>query len=203
MQIMVKDAYAFGDDGGEDDYEDAGPSKSEIKRQMLALQDLGKKLTTLSPEALARLPLSDSVRAAVKEYQKIRTFKAQQRHIQHIGKLLRQDDSERILKALEDASGKSAAVVAIHHQCEKLRSDLLTSDSHLTELAEKHPELNLQKLRQAVRQARKEAAKEDPATRNPKSYREIYQMLHDALMTSYRDAQDAAAAAEENQKEEE
>ena len=40
MQIMTKDPYAFGDDGG--DIEDSGPSKSEIKRQMLALQDLGR-----------------------------------------------------------------------------------------------------------------------------------------------------------------
>ena len=39
MQIMVRDAYAFGDDG-EEEYD--GPSKSEVKRQLLALQDLGK-----------------------------------------------------------------------------------------------------------------------------------------------------------------
>ena len=40
MQIMVRDAYAFGDDG-EEEYD--GPSKSEVKRQLLALQDLGRK----------------------------------------------------------------------------------------------------------------------------------------------------------------
>ena len=48
MQIMVRDAYAFGDDG-EEEYD--GPSKSEVKRQLLALQDLGKQLTAMPQEA--------------------------------------------------------------------------------------------------------------------------------------------------------
>ena len=49
MQIMVRDAYAFGDDG-EEEYD--GPSKSEVKRQLLALQDLGKQLTAMPQETL-------------------------------------------------------------------------------------------------------------------------------------------------------
>ena len=87
MQIMVRDAYAFGDDG-EEEYD--GPSKSEVKRQLLALQDLGKQLTALPQETLSNLSLPDDVLREVQEFQRIKTFKAKQRQIQHIGKLLRQ-----------------------------------------------------------------------------------------------------------------
>ena len=36
---------------------DEGPSKSEIKREMLALQKLGERLTSLFPSYLARMTL--------------------------------------------------------------------------------------------------------------------------------------------------
>ena len=181
MQVMNRDPYAFGDDGFEDD-EDAGPSKSEIKRQMLALQDLGRELTKLADDKLEQIPLDESVRAAVREYRRIKTFKAQQRHIQHLGKLLRQADAEAVKQALADAGGASAAMVALQHRCERLRDSLLESDAGLTEFVGQHPGVDLQKLRQCIRAARKEAQKEDPAKRNPRPSREIYQILRAAIL---------------------
>ena len=71
MQIMVRDAYAFGDDG-EEEYD--GPSKSEVKRQLLALQDLGKQLTAMPQETLSKLSLPDDVLREVQEFQRIKTF---------------------------------------------------------------------------------------------------------------------------------
>ncbi|MEW8207037.1 MAG: DUF615 domain-containing protein, partial [Candidatus Thiodiazotropha taylori] len=38
-----------------------GPSKSEIKREMLALQKLGERLTGLSANQLGRMPLSETM----------------------------------------------------------------------------------------------------------------------------------------------
>ncbi|MCI5851435.1 MAG: DUF615 domain-containing protein [Sutterellaceae bacterium] len=197
MQIMVRDAYAFGDDGGED--EDLGPSKSEVKRRMLALQALGKELTGLSEEVLGKLPLSEEVLEAVRNYQKIRTFKARQREVQHIGKLLRQADADAIRKAIADAEGTSSDMVAIQHQCERLRDELLASDAPLTDLMNRFPGIDLQKIRQSVRSARREAAKEDPAKRNPKFSREIYRMLHEALVEDYRSRQAAGKEMEEEE----
>lgn len=190
MQVMNRDPYAFGDDGFEDD-EDAGPSKSEIKRQMLALQDLGRELTKLSDEKLDQIPLDDGIRAAVREYRRIKTFKAQLRHIQHLGKLLRQVDADAVRKALDDAGGASAAMVALQHRCERLRDGLIASNEGLTEFIEEHPGVDLQKLRQCIRAARKEAQKEDPAKRNPKASREIYRILREAILEKQ------AASAEE------
>ena len=44
----------------------------------------------------------------------------------------------------------------------------------MTEYAVKHPTIELQRLRQLIRQARKEAEKELP----PKAFREIYRLLY-------------------------
>ena len=192
MQVMNRDPYAFGDDGFEED-EDAGPSKSEIKRQMLALQDLGRELTKLSDEKLDQIPLDDGIRAAVREYRRIKTFKAQLRHIQHLGKLLRQVDADEVRKALDDAGG---AMVALQHRCERLRDSLIASNEGLTEFIEEHPEADLQKLRQCIRAARKEAQKEDPAKRNPKASREIYRILREAILAK-QSAESGQNAAEE------
>ena len=153
MQIMVRDAYAFGDDG-EEEYD--GPSKSEVKRQLLALQDLGKQLTAMPQETLSKLSLPDDVLREVQEFQRIKTFKAKQRQIQHIGKLLR-----------------------------KLRDELIASDEPLTAFVSSHPDVDLQSLRQTIRMARREAAKEDPAKRNPKFQRELFRVLREALLPEF------------------
>ena len=68
---------------------------------------------------------------------------------------------------------------------------LLASDAPLTDLMNRFPGIDLQKIRQSVRSARREAAKEDPAKRNPKFSREIYRMLHEALVEDYRNRQGA------------
>jgi hypothetical protein len=39
-------------------------SKSQVKRELHALVDLGERLTTLKPDLLAKLPLTDALRRA-------------------------------------------------------------------------------------------------------------------------------------------
>lgn len=54
----------------------------------LFLQDLfGKQLTAIRRKPLSKF-LPDDVLREVQEFQRIKTFKAKQRQIQHIGKLL-------------------------------------------------------------------------------------------------------------------
>ena len=47
--------------------EDEGKSKTQIKREMDALQDLGKRLIALKPDQLAKLELTDKLRLALAE----------------------------------------------------------------------------------------------------------------------------------------
>ena len=49
-----------------DSYDDFSleKSKSQVKRELHALQDLGERLTTLKPDLLAKMPLTDALRRA-------------------------------------------------------------------------------------------------------------------------------------------
>jgi ribosome-associated protein len=156
--------------------EDLGPSKSEIKRQMLARQDLAEILADLSLDALKTIPLEDSLRDAIRETHRIRSFGAIKRHKQYLGKLMRNLDEEQldaIQQRLDAISGVSKAETAKMHHLERMRDELLSDDAVLTKLIADYPDLDVQNLRTLIRNARKEKELNKP----PKAYREIFQLL--------------------------
>jgi ribosome-associated protein len=82
----------------------AGPSKSQRKRDAHALQALGARLVAPPPTSLERLDLSEALREAVYAAQGVRQHGARKRQVQYIGKLLRQLDAaplRTVLEALE------------------------------------------------------------------------------------------------------
>ena len=110
-----------------DDYEDEdaprGPSKSELKRIQIELQNLGKEMTRLGDEQLAKIPLPEDVLAEILEFRRMRSFGAQRRQLQLIGKKMRDMDPAKVREAIARATGESKQAVALHHRCEKLRDD--------------------------------------------------------------------------------
>lgn len=60
----------------------SGPSKSQLKRDMHALQNIGKRMTELSNEQLDTLTISDTLRSAIEESRRIRQNEAKRRHLQ-------------------------------------------------------------------------------------------------------------------------
>ncbi|HIU73340.1 MAG TPA: DUF615 domain-containing protein [Candidatus Aphodousia faecipullorum] len=164
------------EDSDEDDFEDEydRPSKSQIKRELQALQDLGKEMTKLGAETLNRIPLPEDVREAIDEYAKMKSFGAQRRQLQLIGKRMNGLDPERVRQAIDLATGESRAAVAAHHKAERLRDKLLAEDAFLTEFIQTYPSLDVQSLRQTIRSARREAATGKP----PKSARELYRIIY-------------------------
>ena len=76
-------------------------SKSQRKRDMLAMQELGERLTRLSDTQLSKLPLSDSILDAINTMRSLKANEAKRRHLQYIGKLMRDEDCEAILLALK------------------------------------------------------------------------------------------------------
>jgi len=161
----------------EDDLEeDFGPSKSEIKRQMLARQDLAKTLSELSSDAIKSLPVDDRLKEKLLETEKIKTFGAIKRHTLFLGKLMRAYDDEEIAaiqERLDAIQGVNKAEIAKFHFLERLRDELVQSDDRLTQFIRDHPEINVQTLRTLIRNARKEKEQNKP----PKSFREIFQLL--------------------------
>ncbi|MFU8797500.1 MAG: ribosome biogenesis factor YjgA [Gammaproteobacteria bacterium] len=76
-------------------------SKSQIKRDMLALQTLGERLVALNSTQLAKIPLDDTIIAAIHEAHRMRSHGAVRRQLQYIGRLMRSVDPKPIQAALD------------------------------------------------------------------------------------------------------
>jgi ribosome-associated protein len=148
-------------------------SKTRLKREMLALQDIGEALVALPEGRLAELGLPERLREAVLEARRISKFGALRRQLQYIGRLMREADSVSIAARLEAWSGQSRQATAYLHVLERWRERLLEDDRALEDLLATHPDTDVQRVRTLVRNARREQA----LGRAPASYRELFQVL--------------------------
>ena len=159
----------------DDSEEYDGPSKSQRKRDMHKLQDMGAELVALSPARLAKVPLTERLHDAILEYARVGKHEAKRRQLQYIGKLMREVDPEPIREALDAFAGVSRAEIARQHKLERLRECLLEDEGTLGEIASAYPAADLQHLRNL----RRNAIKEREATKPPRAYREIFRILRD------------------------
>ena len=163
-----------GGDEHTDENEYAGPSKSSRKREMEALQDLGRQLVELSTERLRKVPLPENLYEAIRAAQGFK-MEALRRQLQYIGKLMRNVDPAPIQAQLDVFNGNSAAEVARQHRLERLRADYLEDEKVLTTIADTWPGADLQHLRNLRRNALKEREQGKP----PKAFRELFRVLRD------------------------
>ena len=135
------------------------PNKSQQKREMLALQELGKILVELPSAHLAKIPLEPKLADAIAEARLIKSHEGKRRQLQYIGKLMRHIDAQPIQEALSKIIGTDQQAKALFHQIERLRDKLIEEgDSELTLLLQKYPQIEIQYLRQLVRRAKEERA---------------------------------------------
>ncbi|AYH42813.1 ribosome biogenesis factor YjgA [Azoarcus sp. DN11] len=151
------------------------PSKSQRKRDMHALQDLGEQLVALSLDQLKKVPMPDSLADAVREAKRITSHEGRRRQMQYVGKLMRNVDPAPIQAQLDVFNGISKAEVARQHRLERLRVDLLEDEKALHAIAELWPEADFQQLRTLRRNALKEREQNKP----PRAFREIFRVLRD------------------------
>lgn len=152
------------------------PSKSQLKREMTALQKMGQELIDQPRDRVKRVPMPEDVRDAILECQKIKDHEGRRRQLQFVGKKMRTlDEAEVALiqKTIDSWKGASKSETAVMHALERRRDKLLANDEAVTELMAEHPQLDAQQLRTMIRNARKEQAESKP----PKAYREIFQLL--------------------------
>ena len=155
----------------------AGPSKSQIKREVEALQDLGEILVKLPDAQFKRIDLPENLRIAVAACRKITQNGALRRQKQYIGKLMRGIDPAPIQVQLDVFNGVSAAENAKLHQAERWRDKLIADNEAMTQFLNDHPETDATHLRQLIRNARDEAARNKP----PKAFREIFRVIREVL----------------------
>jgi ribosome-associated protein len=152
------------------------PSKSQLKRDMTALQKLGAELVSQPKDRVMRVPMPEDVRDAILDCQRIKDHEGRRRQLQFVGKKMRtldEDELAAIQKVLDSWKGQSKSETASMHALERRREKLLADDGALTELKARHPEVDMQQLRTLIRNARREQAENKP----PKAYREIFQIL--------------------------
>ncbi|MBU1236853.1 MAG: DUF615 domain-containing protein [Gammaproteobacteria bacterium] len=151
------------------------PSKSQLKREMDALQALGERLVGLSAERLAKIDMPDDLREAVKDAQRFTKHEARRRQLQYVGRLMRNVDPVPIQAAIDEIDGISAAANARMHALERLRERLLEDEGVLDEIARRTATADFQRLRQLRRNAIKERAEKKP----PRAYRELFRVLRE------------------------
>jgi ribosome-associated protein len=82
------------------------PSRSQRKREALALQRLGVALTRLTSTQLRSIVLPEELLDAVLEARRLRSRAALARQQQYIGRLMRQIDASPIEQALHALNAK-------------------------------------------------------------------------------------------------
>lgn len=173
----------------EDIYNDAdeysGPSKSQLKREMTALQDLGAELVALSKERLAKIDMPERLRDALLDAQRFTKHEARRRQMQYIGKIMRDIDAAPLQAAMDEIKGNSEAANIRQHRLENLRTRLMEDETRFSELAREYPAADVQHLRQLRRNALKEAQQGKP----PRAYRDLFRELRD--LEGKVDAEDA------------
>jgi ribosome-associated protein len=154
-------------------------SKSQRKREVHAIRDLGAELLDANATLLAKMDLSPAVLEAISVYKQLpNSHAARKRQLQYLGKLLRQQDTSAIVQVLDDSRRNVTGQIRKFHELEVLRDNLLNgTDTSLSSLVNQYPEMDVQHLRQLIRQARKEADAHKP----PAASRKLFQYLREAM----------------------
>lgn len=164
----------------------SGPSKSQLKREMTALQDLGAELVALSRERLAKIEMPERLRDALLDAQRFTKHEAKRRQMQYIGKIMRDIDAAPLRAAMDEIKGISQAANIRQHRLEQLRTRLMEDEAAFSEVAGDFPGADIQHLRQLRRNALKEAQQGKP----PRAYRELFRELRE--LEGKADTEDAA-----------
>ena len=160
------------------DATDAGPSRTQQRREALAILALAGQLVEMQPARLARLDLPQDLRDEIANYRRMHSHIARKRQLAFLAKKMRRHEDgefDSVRAELGDNRDRQRQDNATMHRLEALRDQLVAGDeSALSEFINEHPQVDRQHLRSLLRKARSE--KENP-TSPPRAYREIFQLL--------------------------
>ena len=159
-----------------DDAFDGEKSKTQIKRELHELVELGERLTTLKADTLARLPLTDELRKALAEACKHTAHGARKRHMSFVGKLMRVQDLDAIHALLEQMDSSTRQYNERFHGLERWRDRLIDgNDEDLERFVNEYPDTDRQQLRSLIRHAQHEKARNKP----PAAARKVFKYIRD------------------------
>ena len=151
-------------------------SKSQLKRESTALQDMGEELVKLTPNQLAKIPMDENLRGEIIKAQGMKKFGSLKRQYQYIGRLMRTTETEAIAQALDQMKTHNVEDAQRFHRLEKLRDLLITNgDDAINQIVDLYPTADRQHLRQLIRQIQKETEQKKP----PSASRKLFRYLRD------------------------
>jgi len=157
--------------------EDYGPSRTQQRREALAVLALATQLLELPASRLARLELPDDVRHEIDVTRRITAHIARKRQLAFLAKVMRRHGDEAFASVraeLGENRERQRQENAAMHRLEATRDRLIGEDeTALHELIAQHPQIDRQHLRSLIRQARTERDADKP----PRAYREIFRLL--------------------------
>ena len=160
-----------------DEFEDE-KSKSQIKRELLELKELGKILLELPCKDLEKLNLSERLYDALIKAQSM-THGARKREIGFIGGIMVHEDYDEIKQKIDKIRQQHNGEVKQFHQLEQWRDQLIAGDNDvMTTLRNQYQQIDSQHVRQLDRNANKEASQEKPA----KSARLLFKYLQECQL---------------------
>lgn len=163
-----------------EDFEDSQPSKTKLKAEADAAQEIGRKLVELPKDKLNKLALEESLRDAIAEAKRLTANGAIRRQLQYIGRLMRDTDLAPIVDQLQRWEGKHQEENARFHHMERWRTRMLEDVKVVEEFIQLFPQVEVQRMRTLIRNAQKEQLADKP----PKSSRELFKMIREVMEKS-------------------
>lgn len=149
-------------------------SKSQVKREMLALQSLGERLVDLTPDQIDGLHLPQELHEALLFAKTLKKRESWRRQMQYIGALMREVDPEPLQKVLDDMDRGRGPDIQRFHDLERLRNGLVDGDATiLEEVLNRFAEADPKQLNQLASKARRERETNAP----PKASRTLFRYL--------------------------
>jgi ribosome-associated protein len=153
------------------------PSKTQRKRDMHALQDLGTALTALSVDRIRALNLPEGLERAIIEAKSLKSHGAIRRQLQYVGKLMREVDPAPIRAYLDRLAGASREAAASQHLAERWRDRILEDVAAADAFCVAFPSADRQQLRNLALGAQHERSEQKP----PRKFRELFRTIARAI----------------------
>jgi ribosome-associated protein len=152
------------------------PSKTRLKHEMEALQELGETLVSLDAARLRSLDLPERLVDAVVLARGITKHEARRRQMQYLGRLMRDVDPVPIRAALERWETVPREEKARFAALEGWRDRILADAAALDAFVAEHPDADRASLARLADAARNERSRGEP----PRAFRELFRAMRRA-----------------------
>lgn len=175
-----------------------GPSKSQLKREQHAVQEIILEIIALPKEQIANLPASENCQRELQVAARMRPSSSRNRQIRHLAKLVNKEPEllEAFTKLTEKNKANRAESARRLHEMEHWRDQILAgTDEDIFNFVERFGMENQQQLRQLRREYQKLGAmevsgakKERAQTKQKELARKLFKLVSQNISQTYKSA---------------